>query len=419
MRYFLYAVIVAIDLYAIFLNTPSAKTFQIKAPAMDTAYEETMALEYLNRLRSGAGMATYTTSNILTKAAQNHANYLVANHQNGHYETPGKPGFTGKMPHERAIAAGYKVAMLTENVTNNSLNYKDAIDNLFSAIYHRFGFLDFVSDEIGIAVAQDRKDTDFNAFVFDMGVRDLHAACAGESYSGAERYAYKICVDPAHRILERKLLDILSVQKKASKPIVVYPYDNQDDVPPVFYNETPDPLPDYDVSGFPVTIQFNDYYLKQANVRSISLYDPKGREIKSKILYHRNDPNHMMKPGQYALLPLTRLAYDTRYKVVLVYEHGKQKIEKVWHFQTRKLPKPYFIITQNQTLKIKPYTTYSLYFPPKNRHDVLGSLHFPADLKVRFLDQNTVQIRLESDNSEPFLFESGDKKVHIEVETKS
>jgi hypothetical protein len=415
MRYLLYAIIVVIDLYAIWLPA-SSKTFEIKPPVMDTAYEETMALEYLNALRQNAGMAPYATSEILTKAAKNHATYLITNHEAGHYETKGKPGFTGKMPYERAIHAGYKVAMLTENVTNNSLNYKDAIDNLFSAIYHRFGFLDFISDEIGIGVAQDRKDTDYNAFVFDMGVHDLNEACSGKSYSGPDRYAYKICVDPLHRIQERRLLKILSAQKIASKAVVLYPYDGQDDVPPVFYNETPDPLPDYDVSGFPITVQFNDYYIRQASVHSISLFDPDGNELKSKILYDKNDPNHMMKPGQYALLPLTRLAYDTTYSVVLKYTSGGKKIEKRWHFHTRKLPKPYFVIDKNhQKITIKPGTAYTLYFPPHNAHDTLDNLHFPADVRVRFLDQNTIQLKLESKNREPFTFKSGERAVQIEV----
>ncbi len=415
MRYLLYAIIVVIDLYAIWLP-PASRTFQIKPPVMDTAYEETMALKYLNTLRQNAGMAAYSTSDILTKAAKNHASCLITNHETGHYEKSGKPGFTGKMPHERAIHAGYRVPMLTENVTNNSIDYKDAIDNLFSAIYHRFGFLDFISDEIGIGVAQDPKDTAYNAFVFDMGVHALNEACSGESYSGPNRYAYKICVDPQHRIEERRLLAILSAQKIASKPIVVYPYDGQSDVPPVFYNETPDPLPDYDVSGFPITIQFNDYYIKEAQVRSISLFDPSGKEIKSKILYDKNDSNHLMKPGQYALLPLTRLAYDTTYRVVLHYKsHGKEVIKR-WQFHTRKLKQPAFVIKKmNGKITIKPHTTYTLYFPPQNRHDTLGDLRFPADVRVKYLDQNTLQLKLESDNRASFTLKSGERAVEIEV----
>ena len=416
MRYLIYTIIVAIDLYAIFLHTPSHKTLQVKAPLLDTHYEAMMALEYLNRLRTHAGMAPYASGRILTQAAQNHADYLVRHHQKGHFETPHTSGFTGKLPVERVISAGYKVAFVTENVTNNSLDYKDAVDSLFSAIYHRFGFLDFQSDEIGIGVAQDRQDTDFNAYVFDAGMHALNAACGDKSYNGNERYAFKVCVDPAHRILERRLLEILNSQKIASKKIVLYPYDGQQDVPPVFYDEAPDPLPDYEVSGFPVTIAFNDYYIRQANVRSISLYGPDGREIPSKILYWKNDPNHMLKKNQYALMPLTRLSYGTTYRAELRYEHGGKRVIKKWTFRTRELPKPHFVITQKgQSVTIEPHTTYTLYFPPKNRHDRLGDLHFPADLKVRFLDFNTVQIRLDSDNTDPFTFKSDAHEVKITV----
>lgn len=420
MRYLIYAIIVVIDLYAIFLDVPQKQTVHIKAPLLDIAYEEKMALQYLNTLRTNAGMAPYQTSPILKKTADNHATYLIANNATGHYEEEGKKHYTGEMPYQRAIAAGYQVSMLTENVTNNSLNYKDAIDNLFAAIYHRFGFLDFISDEIGIAVAQDPQNTEVNTYVFDMGIHRLNQACSGKSYSGAERYAYKICLDPTHKIREKTLLDILNAKKIASKTIIVYPYDGQTDVPPVFYNETPDPLPDYDVSGFPISIQFNDAHIKQADVRDISLYTPEGEKVKSKVLYDQNDPNKLLKPGQFALLPLTRLKYDTRYKVVLTYAHEGKITQKVWHFHTRKLPEPAFVITQNkQALKIKPHTTYTLYFKPQNRHDVLGDLHFPADVKVNLLDQNTIQLRLDSENTEPFDLTSEDKEIHFKVLSKT
>ncbi len=416
MRYIIYMLIVAIDLYAIFFHTPASKTFQKKAPVMNVDYERSMALSYLNELRQKAGMSPYATSSILSHAAQNHADYLVQHHAMGHYETKGKKGYTGKLPWERAIAAGYRVGMLSENVSVNALDYKDSVDNLFAAIYHRFGFLDFQSDQIGIGVAQDAKDTDYNAFVYDMGLQALNEACSNRSYSGSETYAYKICTDPAHRIREARLLEILASQKVASKPIVVYPYEEQIDVPPAFYEESPDPLPDYGVSGFPVTVQFNDHYIKDAQVRSISLFDPEGKEVKAKILYHKNDPNHLIKKNNYALMPLKRLHYGTRYKVVLHYSSGGKEEKKVWHFTTRKLPAPYFVIDREQSsVQIAPHRTYTLYFKPLHRHDILGNLHFPADLNVRFLDQNTVQIRLESDNKAPFTFSSGDRKVHISV----
>ncbi len=416
MRYILYIIIVAIDLYAIFLHNPSSRTFEIKAPVMNCFYESSMALEYLNTLRTRAGMPPYTTGAILTKAAQNHSDYLVAHHQNGHFEEPGLSGFTGKIPHERAIAAGYRVAMLTENVSVNALDYKDSVDGLFAAVYHRFGFLDFQSDEIGIGVSQDPDDTDYNAFVYDMGVKALNDACSGPDYDGAERYAYKVCVDPAHKIRESRLLQILNASKVASKPIVIYPYENQTDVPPVFYDETPDPLPGYEVSGFPVTVQFNDYYIKGAAVHAISLFGPDGKELPSKILYAGNDPHHMLKKGYFALLPLHRLAYGTQYKVVLDYSSGGKHTRKVWHFKTRELPEPAITIAGDEKhVTIEPHRTYTLYFKPRNPHDRLTSLHFPADLKVRFLDLNTVQIRLQSDNRAPFTLKSGDRRVDFSV----
>ncbi len=392
------------------------KTVEIKASVLDIEYEKSMALDYLNTLRQKAGMSKYLYNKDLEKAATAHALYLIKNKTLGHYESPGKKGFVGKTPKHRVLKMGYNVGFVTENVSNDSLDYKDSIDGLFSAIYHRFGFLDFQSDEIGIGIAQDPKDTNRKAYVYNMGIYELNNLCSQKSYSGNKRYLYKVCKDPNHKIEKSAFSNAMNAKKSTAKKIVIYPYNNQKDVPPAFYKESPDPLPEYDVSGFPVSFQFNDYFFKNAKLTSLSLFDPNNKEVDAKILYKKNDPNGMIKKNQYALFPLKRLSYDTTYKVSATYTSNGKKYKKEWSFTTKKLPKPFFIIKKNRSkITISPKITYTLYFEPLNAHDILNGMHFPADLKVKFLDQNTIEIKLVSNIKDSFQLKSGNKIVEVDV----
>ena len=416
MRSLLLFFLITLQSDAFWFSKTEHKVIEVKAPPLDISYEKTMALEYLNTLRQKAGMVPYVPSAILEKAADAHAHYLIANHAQGHYESPSHKGFSGKTPTDRALASGYSVGMITENVSVNVFDYKASIDGLFSAIYHRFGFLDFQSDEIGIGITQNPKDTNQNAYVYDMGIYELNRLCNTKSYNGEGKYVYKVCKDPSHRIAKSAFHEALQIRKSLSKKIVVYPYDNQKDIPPAFYAESPDPLPDYDVSGFPVSIQFNDYYFKHARIKSFQLFDDKGKKITGRIVTSANDLNALFTENQFALFPLKRLGYNQRYKVVVTYRADGKNGTMIWHFQTRKLKKPFFVIHKREThIIIRPHTTYQLYFVPENEHDLLADLIFPADATVKFLDQNTIQLRLDSDNMNDFQLKSGKRVVKIKV----
>ncbi len=418
MKYILTVLLFVVFIYTISTHTdiPKNRVIQIKVPLMDTRYEKKMAFDYLNTLRQNAGMPYYFTSKLLGSAAQSHANYLVANHSIGHSEVPGRKDFTGTNPMSRAFKANYKVGMIRENVTKNVFGYKASIYGLFSAIYHRFGFLDFQTDEIGIGVAQDLNDTNQNAYVFDMGIYELNDLCTQKSYGGHAKYVYHVCKDANHRIKKELFFKALRFKKSQIKKIVIYPYDGQKDIPPAFYEETPDPLPDYDVSGFPISIQFNDYYFKRIQLISFELFDPNDKKLKARLLTKQNDPNLRFKENQYALFPLKRLSFNARYKVIARYKLDGKKGESVWSFYTRKISKRFFKISGDKgSVTIKNGSTCIVYFEPQNGHDILKTLHFPSGVNAEFLDQNTIKITLYSNHKSSFKITSAKKILKVKV----
>ena len=71
--------------------------------------------------------------------------------------------------------------------------YKNSVDGLFSAIYHRFGFLDFTTDEIGIG---ESDDSNLYVYTYDIGNKRLREFCnKGESDSDITGYYMTICAD--------------------------------------------------------------------------------------------------------------------------------------------------------------------------------------------------------------------------------
>jgi len=106
-------------------------------------------LNYLNAIRKQSGLIELKNNKALDHAAALHAEYLIKNQINSHYQTKGKSAFSGETPSARVIKAGYPSQYVMENLSINTKGYVKSIENLFAAIYHRFVFLDLDKDEIG------------------------------------------------------------------------------------------------------------------------------------------------------------------------------------------------------------------------------------------------------------------------------
>ncbi len=347
----------------------NATDVAVEVPKTTTTDYGIEGVRYLNQLRNGVGMVSYNTNDALQKAAQMHSKYNVANNINGHYEREGDSYFTGVTVGERVSRAGYSSSFVGENVssgTNHSV--KESIDGLFSAIYHRFGFLNFGFDEIGIG--RDQKDSRV-VFTYDNGAKDSN----GNMLNNPE--------------------------------IVVWPYENQSDSLTAFYEESPDPLPECGVSGYPISIQFNPSQHAEGSisVTSFKLYkSDTNQEISNvKLMDQSTDHNHHFSSNEFALFPLDRLEWNTNYRVGIEYiEDGVVK-NKDWNFKTRDLPTPnYTVANSGDVFNVQSGTSY-FYLPPASCNDFFNGVNIVGastlSIKTSLVDFNTIKVEATGSGS--------------------
>jgi hypothetical protein len=396
---------------------PDKKPVLREGPRMDITYEKSEAFSLLNEIREAMGMNTLSYNEQLTHAAQAHADYLIRNHTDSHDEVTGLPEFTGVKPVDRAWHAGYLSSQVSENLSTQNRSAKESIDGLFSAIYHRFGFLDVSIDEIGVGVTQDAREVKYTAFVYLMGNSALNALCHDSPFKGYGYYVYHVCRDQEHRISQKHFDKAKNSSKWLNPKIILYPYDGQEDVPPAFYAEIPDPLPDYDVSGFPVSVIFNEYFFHKVKLKSFDLYDDTGKKVTPvRVLSHETDPHKKFTRYQFALFPLKRLKYDTEYHARVIYTYKKRKYEKRWSFHTRKPLEQLIRISKPQeTVILEKGKSYLLYFVPLDAHDVLKDIVFPDDIDLSFIDNNTLKIKIDSGDIDDFTLRSGKRVLHVKM----
>ena len=375
------------------------------------------ALSYLNDLRTHTGLQPLHHNKALTKAAKAHAKYALRVQRYSHHERKSTSGFTGKTAADRAILAGYSSRFVMENIAVNTNNTKSTVETLLSAIYHRFLFLSFDIDEIGQGDASTRKKRAIQqVHVFDMGASTMGKICKEEhKIAQGTYYLTDLCQDRDKRIPLSRYRYAKNSLRKHNNKIILYPYVHQKDVPPAFYNETPDPMPGYKVSGFPISVQFNPYYYHKTKLLSFKLYNAKGKELKSRILNHRNDQNKKLEPNEYALMPLKRLEYAMRYKVYLSALVDGKRIERTWSFVTRKpAAKLYRISKTKAKIKIGNAKKIWLYFVPRDKKDILQKVRHSKGIKIRFIDQNTLEVTfLGSRRDKGYRVVSGDREVRF------
>ena len=207
-------------------------------------------IDRLNSIRDAVGLNSLKTNIVLKNSASNHVKYLIENNETGHNENPKNSKYTGVDPTNRAIYVGYLSRKVLENLSVGQDSNESSFDGLMGAIYHRYGFLAFDIDEIGFT----QKD---KVYVYNMGNSKLNKLCSQDSFNDSSKYYVGACADSELKIEATAYEEALNSLIDSSEDYVLYPYNNQEDVTPSFYEEIPDPLPNQSVSGIAISIEFN------------------------------------------------------------------------------------------------------------------------------------------------------------------
>lgn len=380
------------------------------------------AVAYLNEYRRDSGLSALKPNQILSQAAKNHAEYSAQNEYMGHDETAGRAKFSGATPADRALAVGYKSTLVLENIAYKS-DFKEAVDGLFSAIYHRFAFLNLSVDEVGYALASKDK---FNAFVFEMGNSRLSAFCAkGASDTGAGRFYTNVCADKNLKIKDAKFDNFTGSMKSYVK------FPDATAVTPYFSGEIPDPFPECKITANPVSIEFN------ANASEVKFKDfeifKDGRKIQNlHVITSANDINSKFSSKQFAVFSREVFDFGEQYEAIFSYEQasaqsaqnaGAQVKQIKWSFKTKTPQNPYFDARDGEVLGVDADKTYEIFFRPKDCNDLMTRYSYKASgfmtPTVAQSGTNTLSVKLKGMAGDTLTIVAGGMSVKVRLKTSS
>ncbi|MBB3225225.1 CAP domain-containing protein [Pseudoduganella umbonata] len=278
-------------------NTPVAPEVQPGAPAAtgDTA---TDGFAWFNYRRTQIGLAPLARNALIDAAAAGHSNYLRLNNTVSHDQAAGNPGFTGAALGNRLAAAGYAPA--------GNYAYGEVIsaagdragffhaEELITAIYHRFLVFEPVFREMGVGAATANNYTYFTA----------DFATSGGYGAGVARGS-----------------------------VATYPASGQTAVPVNFMSdsESPDPVPNLNEVGYPVSVHAN--ISSALSVTSFTIRPRGGSDLAVRLLASAAD-THTPKSAA-AVVPLARLAAGTTYDVAFRGTVDNVNVTRDWSFTTR------------------------------------------------------------------------------------
>ena len=235
----------------------------------------------------------------------------------------------------------------------------------------------------------------------------LEAQCAAlperALYRDSGRYRRPCGADVDVRV---EFLDHLDAARLATLPdVVLWPPPGATDIPPAFFVEDPDPLPDVDVSGYPVSIQFNPGRNGTVRLNSFRLFRVDGDERTAvdalPVLDRVSDPHQLLTGYEFALFPRQRLQWGATYVAVVEASLGGASRRFEWQFETQGRGMPLLTATRpQQRFTLQPGVDYLLYLPPREggAYTVLSSRtqHLRGNtVTQQVVDPNTLRIRID------------------------
>ena len=280
----------------------------------------------LNRWRRLGGFGLLAQSGALDQSSASHAAYLVRNQLltdltylstrvdgllGAHRQDSTKPGFTGKTPTERAVAAGY-AGTASETTSIGVANGIDCAASLENSVYH---LIELVAPALDVGIAFDPGDGKGGLCVLTLGVP---SASLGQ-------------LPPAGSV-------------------AVYPHPLQIGVQPTFFNigEVPNPAPDLAQAGRPVLVSLYTLAnptLDPADVRvdAFTLTSADGRVVPSRVIVRKGvatsgptvvEDLAIPGAGYLVLLPTEALGKQVVYTVRVAATVKGRAVSFTWQFTT-------------------------------------------------------------------------------------
>ncbi|MGV6810366.1 MAG: CAP domain-containing protein [bacterium] len=146
-------------------------------------------------------------------------------------------------------------------------------------------------------------------------------------YQDSGRYFTPCAKNTTQAKIRAEFMDELDANLQKRNPrSIAWPVPNSQAVKTRFYGEIPNPLPDLKESGYPISLQFNPYYvknvkIKQATIRYKKLSSVLGQkkeqwfDVEYRFLNKKSDPHKKMTDLEFAWFPLDVLENDTLYEV--------------------------------------------------------------------------------------------------------
>jgi len=370
------------------------------------AKSEKITFNYINQLRAELRLTPLKFNQKLHQAARRHAQYDTANDIQGHYEKPTHHFYTGKTPSKRAYRQGYHSAV-GEVVSYNAKYPQKYVDDLMSAIYHRLGLLSMTKTEMGVGIYRDHKGHLKSTFVADIGNHNLDRACQKTFRYPGGTVAYRGLCNTDRLVSKADYKRIKLHTARQNPQFIMWPKSGAT-VPPVFYEEDPDPLPQCNVSGYPVHIQINPELwgkvsFVHGSFKVSKLVEGRARPVHPiRVFSNQTDPNHEDKHAHnqkwLVFFPAKRLDWNSRYQAEVKFIQNGRLLTSRWNFYTPSLPN-LKVITHSQTFKVKPHQTLTFYLPPQSCRAPMssqlkarqsGGLQF----RSKFIDTQTFQVTL-------------------------
>ncbi len=334
-------------------------------------------LTHLNTLRTQAGLPVYVSNSLLQASATAHSNYLKNNNLMGHGEDPTISGFTGLNASDRAKAAGYSITSVAENISYNNDTGEVLIDDLMTAVYHRMSLLDFDKNEIGIGLVQYPKINTgalWSVLTTNSGLKGFNDLCAtGGDYF--QTGSYYLCADRLTKVSSTRYDKLHADLRAQASDVVVWPAANSI-VPPAFFEESPDPLPECSVSGNPISVQVNPGLNSQINLLQ-NTFTLKEKTSQTPVAIFRTLSNVTTQPDPaanswqtnnvewFAAFPTSRLNWGTTHQASIDYVSSGNTLTKSWEFTTQSLPAvPVTIAQGTSSISAVGQSQVVLYFPP-------------------------------------------------------